>query len=242
MVTKMIDFGDGFMPKGFSKELSNCFDVVTVDVYATPDFKEQYIPIFLREGDYTLVTATRKEHVSYRELGCFEVLDGIYSKGDYFHSFFIAENIFKNYKGISVKLIALLYEERGRIHIWNPSFEELFVPLIQDDIRNSNDAHWRSILEIQQKRSKELNVYEITISNQVDYEIEVEGGQGEVFSTVVYYSLLKHIFLVEDEKYPSIPGSERTVQAYKELYNDYLSGKVDINRWRTKYQLKNPRR
>lgn len=242
MVSKMIDFGYGAMPVGFSKHLSNCFDVLTIDIYATPDFTERYIRMFLSEGDYTLVTAKRKEHVNYRELGQFELLDAIFSKGDYFHSFYIAENIFIDKKGITVKLIALLYEERGKIHIWNPSFEELFLPLIQDDVEKGVDSHWRSLLEIQQKRSKDMDVYEIAHTNQVDYEIEVEWDKGEIFSTVVYYVLLKHIFVVEDEKYPDIPGSERTIQAYKELYDDHLNGRVDMDRWRKKYRLKNPRR
>ncbi|MGG3235590.1 hypothetical protein ABEP17_19375 [Priestia flexa] len=242
MVSKMIDFGYGCMPEGFSKDLSNCFNVVTIDIYATPDFTERYIPMFLSEGDYTLVTAKRKEHVTYRELGRFEVLDGIFSKGDYFHSFYIAENTFKDEMGSTVKLIALLYEERRNIHIWNPSFEELFLPLIQDDIRNGNDAHWRSLLEIQQNLSKDLDVYEIALANQVDYEIEVEWDKGEIFTSVVYYALLKHIFLVENEKYPDIPGSKRTIQAYKELYDDHLNGRVDMDRWRNKYRLKDPRR
>jgi hypothetical protein len=63
------------------------------------------------------------------------------------HSFYIAENIFTNMLGTKVELIALLYEERGKIHIWNPSFEELFLPLIKDDINNESDTHWRSIVE-----------------------------------------------------------------------------------------------
>lgn len=240
-MSKMIDFGYGCMPAGFSKYLSNCFDVVTVDIYATPDFRERYIPMFLSENDYIMVTAKRKEHVTYRELGQYEILNGIFSKGDYFHSFYIAENVFKDNKGKTVKLIALLYEERGNIHIWNPFFEELFLPLIQDDIKNGVDSHWRSLLEIQQNRSKDLDAYEIVIENQVDYEIEVDWNKGEVFTTLVYYSLLNHIFLVEDEKYPDIPGSERTIQAYKELYDDHLNGQVDMIRWRKKYKLKDPR-
>lgn len=242
MASKIIDFGYAAIPRGFSKHLSNCFDVVTIDIYATPDLTERHIPMFLSEDDYVLVTAKRKEYVDYRELGRFVLLDAIFSEGDYFHSFFVAENIFEDERGHSVKLIALLYEERGNIHIWKPSFEELFLPLIQDDLEKGLDSHWKSLQEIQQNCSEDLDVYQITLANQADYEIEVDWDKGEVFTTVVYYALLKHIFLVEDEKYPEIPGSERTIQAYKELFDDHLNGNVDMDRWRKKYRLKDPRK
>lgn len=62
-----------------------------------------------------------------------------------------------------------------------------------------------------------------------------------MFTTVVYYSLLNQIFLIEDEKYPNLPGSERTIQAYNELYDDYLNDRVDMVQWRKKYRLKDPR-
>lgn len=237
----MINFED-HIPEGFSQHLSKCFDEVTIDIYATPDFTDRYIPMFLSEGEYVLVTAKQKKHVNYRELGKFEILNAIFSKGDYFQSFYIAENIFENKDGATVKLIALLYEERGIIHIWNPYFEELFLPLIQDDINKGVDSHWRGLLEIQEKRSKDLDVYEIALANQVDYEVEVEWDKGNIFTSVVYYALLNHIFLVEDEKYPHIPGSERTIQAYRDLYDDYLNGRVDMTQWREKYRLNDPRR
>ncbi|AOV07993.1 hypothetical protein [Sporosarcina ureilytica] len=242
MESKMIDFGYATMPVGFSKCLSNCFYNVTIDIYATPDFTERYISMFLSEDDYILVTARRKEHINYRELGQFELLDAIFSEGDYFHSFLIAKNMFYDERGSLVKLIALLYEERGNIHIWNPTFEELFLPLIQDDLDKGSDSHWQSLQEIQQNHSTDLDIYDVVLTNQVDYEIEVEWDKGEVFTTVVYYALLKHIFLVEDEKYPEIPGSKRTIQAYKELFDDHLNRRVDMDRWRKKYRLKDPRR
>ncbi|MFF6016207.1 hypothetical protein [Lysinibacillus fusiformis] len=233
MVSKMIDFGYGSMPKGFSEHLTSCFDLVSIDIYATPDFTGGTLIMFTSEDDYYLVTAKGKQHVNYRELGKYELLDAIFSEGDYYHSFYLAKNIFTNDSGRKTKLIALLYEERGKIHIWNPSFEELFLPLIEDDIENGNDTHWRNLQEIHQNRSIDLDVYDITLKNQVDYEIEH-------FTTVVYYALLKHIFLVEDEKYPSIPGSDRTLQAYKDLYDDHLNGCIDMGAWRRKYNLKNP--
>ncbi|PIJ98089.1 hypothetical protein [Lysinibacillus sphaericus] len=240
MDSKIINFG-WRLPEGFSKNLGNCFDMVTIDMYATPDLTERHIPMFLSEGEYMLVTAKSKGRVDYRELGQFTILDGIFSKGDYFHSFFIAENNFDNMNGKNVKLIALLYEDRGIIHKWNPFFEELFLPLIQDDINKGVDSHWRSLLEIQQNCSLDLDVYEIVLANQVDYEIDVDWNKGEIFTTVVYYALLNHIFLVENEKYPGIPGSARTIQAYRDLYDDHLKKQVDMDQWRAKYRLRDPR-
>ncbi len=237
MESKLIDFGHGYMPRGFSERLASCFGLVTIDALATPDFKDLTFPVFLSEDDHNLVTSKGIQHVNYRELGRFELLDAVFSKGDYFHSFYIAENIFAG-KGGTVRLVALLYEERGRIHIWNPTFEELFLPLICDDLDNDTDAHWRSLQEIHERRSRELDVYAIALQNEVDYEICWD--KGETFTTVVYYALLKHIFLVEDEKYPTIPGSDRTLQAYEDLYCDYVNDRVDLARWRKKYNLKNP--
>lgn len=239
MTSKMIDFGHGTMPKGFSERLSSCFDLIPIDIYATPDFTGGTLVLFFSEDDYILVTAKGKEHVNYRELGRYEMLDAIFSKGDYLNSFYIAENIFINKKGKKVKLIVLLYEERGKIHIWNPSFEELFLPLIHDDLDKGVDSHWRSIQEIHQQRSPDLDVYKICLQNQVDYEIE-DSIDGLDLTTVVYYALLKHIFLVEDEKYPTIPGSNRTLQAFNDLYNDFRQGRVDMEKWRQSYNLKSP--
>ncbi|WP_279620599.1 hypothetical protein NQ126_010015 [Priestia megaterium] len=238
MASKIIDFGHGVMPKGFSPSLSSCFNLVPIDIYQIPDFTGGTLILFSSEDDYILVTPNRKEHINYRELGRYELLDAIFSKGDYLHSFYIAENIFTNKQDKKVKLIALLYEERGRIHIWNPTFEELFLPLIEDDLNRGIDAHWRGLQEIYQNRTKDLNVYDIVLNNQVDYEIEVRSGLN--FNTVVYYALLKHIFLVEDEKYPEIPGADRTLQSYEELYNSHLNSCVNMIKWRQIYNLKNP--
>jgi hypothetical protein len=237
MVSKMIDFGYGVMPKGFSKSLTSCFDLVTIDMYATPDLQDKHLVMFFSESDYFLVTARGKKFVNYRELGSYELLDVIYSEGNYLHSFFIAENIFTNLQGIKVKLIALLYEERGNIHIWNPSFEELFLPLIKDDIKNKRDSHLRNLQEIYQNLINELDVCDIAYRNQVDYEIE-ECRLG--LNTSIYYALLKHIFIVENEKYPQIPGAYRTLKSYIDLYNDYLNNCVNILEWRQTYNLKDP--
>lgn len=242
MNSKMIDFTEGFLPKGFSKQLEECFDIVSIDALATPDFSDLSIPFVFSEEDYILVTPKGKELITYRELGNYELLNGIFSEGDYVHSFYIAKNVFKNkLTGAPVKLVALLYEERSKIHIWNPTFEELFLPLIIDDLENQTDSHWRSLQEIHEFRSLDLDVYTIVESNDVDYEIESIGNQGNLcFNTTVFYSLLNHIFLIEDEKYPTIPGSNRTIQAYKDLYYDHLNDCVDIDKWRNAHRLKNP--
>ncbi|MFB5690589.1 hypothetical protein [Bacillus cereus] len=239
-MSKTIDFSEGLLPKGFSKRLFECFEIVPIDALATPDFSDLSIPYVLSEDDHILVTPKKgKEHITYRELGNFELLNGIFSEGDYVHSFYIAKNVFKNKQtGAPVKLAALLYEERSKIHIWNPYFEELFVPLILDDLANDTDSHWRSLQEIHQCRSLDLDVYSIVESNGVDYEIE--GLCTPAFNTTVFYSLLNQVFLIEDVKYPDIPGSNRTLKAYKDLYDDYLNGCKDMDRWRSAHHLKNP--
>ncbi|RWQ72567.1 hypothetical protein [Bacillus cereus] len=238
-MSKTIEFAHGAPPKGFSEHLKNYFELVSIDAYMTPDFIDRSLPILFSEDDYVLVTAKRKEHVTYRELGRFELVDGIFSKGDYVHSFFIAKNIFNNKQtGKSVKLAALLYEERSKVHIWNPTFEELFLPLILDDLENDTDSHWRSLQEIHQFRSFDFDVYNIVECNDVDYEIV--SIDNLCFNTTVFYSLLNHIFLIEDEKYPDIPGSNRTLKAYKDLYDDHLNDCVDMDKWRKAHHLKNP--
>lgn len=240
-MSKMIDFNEGVLPLGFKKHLTRCFDLVSTDIYASPNYIERSFGLFLSEGDYMLVTAKAKEHVNYRELGSFELLDGIFSKGDYLDSFFIAQNVFINKDNKKVKLISLLYEERANIHIWTPYFEELFLPLIRDDLENGVDSHWKSLQEVQQECYLELDVYEIAQNNQVDYEIEGTNGLNSPYvSSVVYYALMKHIFLIEDEKYPTIPGSIRTLQAYQDLYDDHLHNRVDMEKWRKKHHLKDP--
>jgi len=239
-MSKMIDFGLG-LPEGFSKHLNWCFELLTTDIYASPGYIERPLNIFFSDDNYTLVKAKGIERVTYRELGNYELVDAIYSKGDALHSFFLAENVFINKFGIKIKLIALLYEERANIHIWNPAFEELFLPLILDDLANGKDSHWRSLREIQQMRSSDLDVYNIVLKNQVDYEIEeTYSPYSPYLSTVVYYTLLKHIFLIEDEKFPTIPGSDRTLKSYKKLFDDHLHNRVDMDKWRQKYHLKNP--
>lgn len=237
-MSKMIDFGYGLMPQGFSSCLTNCFNLVNIDIYSTPDFTDGTIIEFSSEDDYVLVTAKENKHVGYRPLGRYELLNAIFSKGDYYHSFFIAENIFDGPEGKPVKLIALLYEERGKIHFWNPTFEELFVPLIRDDLNNAIDTHWRNLQEIHKQADSELNVHDIALQNNVDYEIE--GYKNMYFTTSVYYALINHILLVETEKYPDIPGADRTLIAYKDLYDEYSRGNKDLDNWRRKYNLKNP--
>ncbi|PIC81634.1 hypothetical protein CSV75_07655 [Sporosarcina sp. P18a] len=91
MESIMIDFGKGIMPNGFSERLNSCFDLVSIDIYATPDFRGGTLPLFFSEGEYYLVKAKGKEHINYRELGRCELLDAIFSKGDYLHSFYIAK-------------------------------------------------------------------------------------------------------------------------------------------------------
>lgn len=238
-LSKTIDFSEGFLPKGFSERLYECFDIVSIDALATPDFSDLSIPYVLSEDDYILVTPKGKEHITYRELGNFELLNGIFSEGDYVHSFYIAKNVFGNKQtGVPVKLAALLYEEKGKIHIWNPTFEELFLPLILDDLENKDDSHWRNLQDIHQSRSLDLDVYSIVECNDVDYELE--GMCTPWFNTTVFYSLLNHIFLIEDEKYPAIPGSNRTLKAYKDLYDDYLNDCRNMDKWRSAHRLKNP--
>lgn len=133
-------------------------------------------------------------------------------------------------KGKLVKLIVLLYEEKDKIHIWNPAFEELFLPLIKDDLENNTDLHWRSLQEIHQNRSENLDVYSIVQRNGIDYE--VASVDGLYFNTTVIYSLLNHIFLFEDKKYPDIPGSNRTLKAYKDLYDNHMYKRIDLEKWR----------
>jgi hypothetical protein len=232
----MIDLGNGVLPKGFSERLADCY---SPEIYATPDLEDGDYVWFISENNYVLVTPKEKKSINYRELGSYELVDAIFSEGDYLHSFFIARNIFLDETGKKVKLIALLYEARDEIHIWNPAFEELFLPLIKDDLYNGTNSHWKSIQEIHLERSRDLNVYDIVVENQVDYEIALEDFRGISISTVVYYALLKHIFLVEDEKYPSIPGADRTLQAYRDLYADHLKGSVNMIKWRQIYNLKN---
>ncbi|MED1791406.1 hypothetical protein P4V54_01855 [Brevibacillus nitrificans] len=239
MISKIIDFAYGAMPPGFSTGLSECLYQVDVDIYMTPDFSGGTLYMLTSEENYILVKATGKEHVTYRQLGTYELLEGIYSKGDYLHSFYLANNVFKNKQNQTVRLIALFYEHRGRIHVWNPTFEELFLPLILDDLETGTDAHLRSIREIHRNRSKNSDVYAIAVRNQVDYEIgDVVDGLG--VSTVVLYSLLNHIFLVEDEKFPHIPGADRTLKAYEELHDEYERDCVDMTKWRQRNHLKNP--
>jgi hypothetical protein len=36
MESKLIDFGHGYMPRGFSERLASCFGLVTIDALATP--------------------------------------------------------------------------------------------------------------------------------------------------------------------------------------------------------------
>lgn len=237
-MSKIIDFGYGIMPRGFSNILNDCYDLVDIDIYCTPDFSGGTLILFSSEDQFVLVTAKGKKNITYYELERYELLNAIYSDGDYFHSFFIAENIFANPTGTKVKLIALLFEERGKIHFWNPTFEELFLPLIFDDIENSTDSHLRGLQEIHQKGDPKLNVYDIVVKNNVDHEIE--GFQGMNFTTVVYYALMNHIFLVETEKYPTIPGGLRTLIAYKDLFNDHLNDCVDMIKWRKRYNLHDP--
>lgn len=208
-------------------------------MYSTPDLTDRTIIEFLSEDNYVLVTPKGKHHVNYRPLGRYELLNAIFSKEDYYHSFFIAENIFKDSKGRRIKLIALLYEEWNKIHIWNPTFEELFIPLITDDISKGTDKHWKNIQKIHNLADLELNVHDIALESYVDYEI---GGYKNMdstyFNTTVYYALINHILLVETEKYPTIPGADRTLKAYKELYCKYNSSSKYLDNWRHKYNLK----
>jgi len=239
-LSKIIDFGYGYMPQGFSRRLTSCFNLVNVDIYSTPDFIDRTIIEFSSEDDYVLVTPKGKQHIDYRPLGRYELLNAIFSKGDYYHSFFIAENIFDNPRGRPIKLIALLYEERNKIHIWNPTFEELFIPLIRDDLNKGIDTHWRNLQEIHKLADSELNVHDVALQSNVDYEIEgYKNMYLTYFTTSVYYALINHILLVETEKYPDIPGADRTLKAYKELYDKYNSISKDLDNWRRKYKLKN---
>ncbi|USK62296.1 hypothetical protein [Peribacillus asahii] len=236
-MSKMIDFGYGRMPEGFSRRLSSYFNLVSIDIYATPDFTGGTIIEFSSEDDYVLVKPKGMHHVNYRPLGRYELLNAIFSKGDYYHSFFIAKNIFNDPTGRPVKLIALLYEDRNKIHFWNPTFEELFVPLIRDDLDKGTDSHWRNLQEIHEQGDPELNVHDIALQSNVDYEIE--GYNNMYFTTCVYYALINHILLVETEKFPDIPGADRTLKAYKDLYDEYRSGNKDLDNWRRKYNLRN---
>ncbi|MDC7770319.1 hypothetical protein POL88_15435 [Priestia megaterium] len=56
MASKIIDFGYGVMPEGFSPSLSSCFNLVPIDIYQTPDFTGGTLILFSSEDDYILIT------------------------------------------------------------------------------------------------------------------------------------------------------------------------------------------
>lgn len=237
--SKIINFSDRTTPNGFSELLNIHFDLTSMESYGLSGYKDTILPFLSYDSDHVLVTARDKKHIKWRELGEFQILDGIFSEGDYVNSFYVVKNIYIDEKtNETVRLVSLLYDEKGKIHIWTPAFEELFLPLIIDDLNNETDSHWKSMLEIHQRRSLDLNVYDIVQRNNVDYELE--GVDGLSFNTTVFYLLMNHIFLFEDTKYPNIPGSNRTLKAYKDLYDDYLGKCVDMDKWRRNQYLKDP--
>lgn len=238
MAIANIDFPTWSFPQGFNKKLKSSFNILTIDMYATASFTDEHIMEFTSDENYVLKRQGNTEEVGYRELGRFELLDGLFVDGDYFDSFFIVKNEFQNGRNQKVTLAALLYVDRNNFHIWYPWFEELFRPLIEDDIKNNTNKHLINLRAIQRDCSKDLDIVDIVINSNVDYIIEhsITG----CFNTGVFYSLIKHIFIMEDEKFPAIPGSKRTLEAYEQLYNNYISGNPNLDEWRTKYRLDNP--
>lgn len=239
MAIMNIDFPLGIFPEGFSEKLKKGFNILTIDMYATPNFTDEYIMEFSSEESYFSKKLDKIKHVDYRELGRFELLEGLYVEGEYINSFFIAKNeILNEKKGRNDKLAVLLYVEKNNFYIWYPWFEELFLPLIEDDIKNKTDKHLRNLKAIQIDCHEDFDIGILVKESHVDYEIEHSITEG--FHTGVYYSLLKHIFLMEDEKYPSIPGSKRTIQAYEELFKNFSEGDTNLDGWRSKFHLNNP--
>jgi hypothetical protein len=241
--TKIIDTGYGCFPTGFSELLLESFNPRHIDALATKDLTDKFIPYFESVQDFYLVKAKNKKekHVTYYEIGEFYVLDVIYSKGDYIHSLMTVRRELENENGSSSEVIGLVYDEKGKLYAWYPTFEELFLTLILDDLENQTAQHLKSIHEIQKHLHDDIDVHSVAVKNAVDYDIVRQCFHSDIpIPVVAYYSLIKHIMNVEDQKYPKIPGSVRTLNAYGDLFKLNIKDKNEVIKWRQKYLLPDP--
>lgn len=238
MTIVKIDLPAWNFPSEFSGLLKTGFNIITIDFYASGTLQDEYILEFASEETFVIRKGEiyKKSHIE--EFGRMKLLEALYNEKEYFHSFFIALNEFVDKRGNKVKLASLIYEFRNSITIWTPSFEELFIILIQDDIDNNHEVHLNNIRFIQDNCTFEVDFTNLVVDSHVDYVLYHD--KVECFNTAVYYSLMNYIFLLEDEKYPEIPGSRRTLDAYEDLYSSYKNKRIDIEAWRAKHLLKNP--